>query len=274
MGGHHPAARIRGTRLPRGAVRYRGTRARRALSRRSALPARAIRRRRTRARKGHRRTLALGLLALIQIESQRYDEARSVVREGVELLYRSRSETHADSGVLLIASALVDLEREERESARTALERATALLPAAKPVSWLVILLGIWTGRVAVALDDVDRAELLLGRAHRELALFPDSGMLGTWLAREQRALEAARGGASSLAEPLTEAELRVLQLVPTHLTAEEIGRSLCISRNTVKTHLRVIYSKLSVSTRGAAVARAQAIGLLDPRTAHTERHL
>ena len=61
----------------------------------------------------------------------------------------------------------------------------------------------------------------------------------------------------------LTEAELRVLRLTPTHLTLEEIGHRLCLSRNTVKTHLKGIYAKLNVASRGEAVARAQALGLL-----------
>ena len=33
---------------------------------------------------------------------------------------------------------------------------------------------------------------------------------------------------------------------------------------NTVKTHMRVLYRKLGVSSRGAAVERAAALGLLD----------
>ena len=82
-------------------------------------------------------------------------------------------------------------------------------------------------------------------------------------LSSEERALDAAREEASGLFEPLTDAELRVLELAPTHLTLEQIGRDRCISRNTVKSHLKAIYTKLDVSTRGDAVTRAQALGLL-----------
>ena len=120
----------------------------------------------------------------------------------------------------------------------------------------------------ALALGDLETTEALLVQARRELAHYPDAGMLPHQLAREERALEAARGGAGVLTEPLTEAEMRVLELAPTHLTLEEIGGNLCISRNTVKTHLKAIYSKLNVASRGEAVDRAQAVGLIGRHSA------
>jgi LuxR family maltose regulon positive regulatory protein len=82
-------------------------------------------------------------------------------------------------------------------------------------------------------------------------------------LSSEERAVSSAREHASTVCEPLTEAELRVLVLAPTHLTQEQIARDCCISRNTVKTHFKAIYGKLNVSSRADAVTRAQAIGLL-----------
>jgi DNA-binding CsgD family transcriptional regulator len=60
---------------------------------------------------------------------------------------------------------------------------------------------------------------------------------------------------------PLTEAELRVLELAPTHLTLEPIGQDRCSSRYTVKIHLKMIYGKLNVTSLGDAVARARRSG-------------
>ena len=74
-----------------------------------------------------------------------------------------------------------------------------------------------------------------------------------------------ARGGGAVLGQPLTAAELRVLELLPTHLSPAEIGEALHISRNTVKGHLKAIYRKLEVSGRSDAVERARRLGLLDP---------
>jgi LuxR family maltose regulon positive regulatory protein len=166
-------------------------------------------------------------------------------------------------GACLAVAACLCLRDSHRDSAREYLDSAVALLSTARATPWWYILLAILCARVSLGLGQTQQAQRLVLEAERELARYPDSGMLSHWLAREQRALEAAWGGVGILGEPLTEAELRVLELAPTYLTLEEIGRCLCISRNTVKTHLKVIYSKLNVSSRGEAVERAQAMGLL-----------
>lgn len=65
------------------------------------------------------------------------------------------------------------------------------------------------------------------------------------------------------LLDALTERELDVLRLLPTHLSSTEIAERLTVSPNTVRTHIKNIYSKLDVHSRDAAVCRAQALGLL-----------
>jgi LuxR family maltose regulon positive regulatory protein len=81
--------------------------------------------------------------------------------------------------------------------------------------------------------------------------------------ALEVRAAQAATPGSTRMiAEPLTTAEQRVLQLLPTS-TYAQIANSLCISRNTVKTHIRSIYQKLGVTSRSEAVERAVDVHLL-----------
>ena len=64
--------------------------------------------------------------------------------------------------------------------------------------------------------------------------------------------------GASSL----TAAELRLLPLLSTHLSYQEIGERLYISKNTVKTQAYSAYRKLGVSSRSEAVIRARELGL------------
>ena len=53
----------------------------------------------------------------------------------------------------------------------------------------------------------------------------------------------------------------------PTNLTAPEIARELYVSRNTVKAHMRSLYTKLGAHRRAEAVARARDLGLLAPST-------
>jgi LuxR family maltose regulon positive regulatory protein len=60
----------------------------------------------------------------------------------------------------------------------------------------------------------------------------------------------------------LTTAELRVLRLLSTHLSLGEIGRTLFVSRNTIKSQVISIYRKLGVSGRSQAVELAKAYGL------------
>ena len=61
----------------------------------------------------------------------------------------------------------------------------------------------------------------------------------------------------------LSGAERRVLRHLPTNLTAREIADELCVSVNTVKTHMRHIYAKFDAHGRREAVERARSLGLL-----------
>ncbi|MET0910104.1 MAG: LuxR C-terminal-related transcriptional regulator, partial [Ilumatobacteraceae bacterium] len=61
----------------------------------------------------------------------------------------------------------------------------------------------------------------------------------------------------------LTNAELRVLQLLPTHLSMEEISEHLFVSRNTIKSHTIAIYRKFGVSGRGETITRMYELGLV-----------
>jgi LuxR family maltose regulon positive regulatory protein len=66
-----------------------------------------------------------------------------------------------------------------------------------------------------------------------------------------------------SAAVALTDRELEVLRHLGDMLSTQEIGSAMFISVNTVRTHVRHILDKLSVTRRNEAVRRARAIGLL-----------
>jgi LuxR family maltose regulon positive regulatory protein len=65
------------------------------------------------------------------------------------------------------------------------------------------------------------------------------------------------------LADPLSERETQVLRLLDSDLTGPEIARALFVSHNTFRTHTRHIFAKLQVTTRRAAVLRADELRLL-----------
>ena len=77
------------------------------------------------------------------------------------------------------------------------------------------------------------------------------------------RRLRPTRSEPGRLPDPLTEAEIRVLERLSQRLTYSDMAASLHLSLNTVKTHLRHTYMKLGVTSRSAAVRRATSLGLI-----------
>ena len=66
-----------------------------------------------------------------------------------------------------------------------------------------------------------------------------------------------------TLIELLSDRELDVLRLLADGQTNQEMAQALCVSVNTVKTHLRNIYGKLGVHNRRETVAKAKELDLL-----------
>ncbi len=63
--------------------------------------------------------------------------------------------------------------------------------------------------------------------------------------------------------EPLSDRELEMLGWLNTDLSTPEIAAELVVSVNTVRTHIKRIYSKLDAHSRYEAVERAKELGLL-----------
>ena len=67
----------------------------------------------------------------------------------------------------------------------------------------------------------------------------------------------------AELPESLSERELEVLRLLNSRLSVPEIAEELMVSPSTVRTHVRVIYSKLGVHGRLEAIQRARELELI-----------
>jgi len=65
------------------------------------------------------------------------------------------------------------------------------------------------------------------------------------------------------LLEPLSEREMDVLRLLATSLSTPEIADELFVTPNTVRSHVKSIYSKLDAHNRMQAIQRAEELGLL-----------
>jgi DNA-binding NarL/FixJ family response regulator len=120
------------------------------------------------------------------------------------------------------------------------------------------VLSAIEAGATGYLLKDAPRAELL--RAVRAAAR--GEAVLSPSVAT--RLIDRVR---SPDADPLSQRELEVLELVAGGSTNREAAARLFVSEATVKTHLLHIYAKLGVSDRTAAVAAAFNRGLLTPNT-------
>jgi LuxR family transcriptional regulator, maltose regulon positive regulatory protein len=94
---------------------------------------------------------------------------------------------------------------------------------------------------------------------------YPRSQALSALVAArlEDRKLSVSGKRGNGLPEPLTEAEVRVLEKLSGRLTYVEMASELHLSLNTIKTHLRHTYMKLGVTSRASAVKRAAALGLI-----------
>lgn len=68
----------------------------------------------------------------------------------------------------------------------------------------------------------------------------------------------------SGFEEKLTDAEVKVLQLLGEDLTRKEIAAALFISEKTVANHMSVILRKLNVRSRIGAVLKGVELGLID----------
>lgn len=117
-----------------------------------------------------------------------------------------------------------------------------------------------------ISLDELEGdASRTIGDNIEALSRLRDS--LGSVIGDLDALLEASRARAlpADVAghEVISAAQARVLQLLPSGATRREIARTLFLSENTVKTHLRGIYRALDVTDRGAAIAVARRRDLL-----------
>ena len=124
---------------------------------------------------------------------------------------------------------------------------------------------------------DALRVALELGRPGRVVRLFVESGGYVAELLQERmhggvvdaytaslvKALQQEAAPISALPDPLTEREQEVLALIAAGFSNREIGEQLVVSQNTVRTHIKNLYSKLAVDSRTRAIHRARELRLI-----------
>ncbi|HSP36483.1 MAG TPA: AAA family ATPase [Frankiaceae bacterium] len=203
-------------------------------------------------------------LAALAVVEGRWEDAAELTDGAVLLL--------ADGGVgdgplvspVHCVQAMVLAKAGRTDQARQLARRCVRTLAMiSEPTAWLATQTRYLLGRAYLLTGDSGAARVLFSEAQTHLRGIPDASWLrealqDAWAAVEKFPLATGVGPSA-----LTSAEMRVLQLLPTHLSSEQIGRRLLLSRNTVKTQAIAVYRKLGVGSRSDAVERARALGMV-----------
>ena len=200
------------------------------------------------------------------VDEHDWPTAASCADDARELIDSAGLENSVTSLPAYIASALVALHRGNVQAARIDGAVALRLYRRPSPIafSWLAAQMAIRLGRLLLAFDDLAGAQRKATEAGRYLPLLGPAGVLAEQRRQLVAELDRVRRKSASDGIALTAAELRILPLLPTHLSLGGDGRQLVLSRNTVKTQVAAIYRKLDATSRTEAVQRASDLGLLD----------
>jgi LuxR family maltose regulon positive regulatory protein len=199
---------------------------------------------------------------LVAADREDWKTAHRMVERAVGIVERNHFDGYWTSALVFACAARAAAHRGDLHAARAHVRRAAALRPLltyALPVVSAQSLLEM--ARAYLALVDPSGARAALQQFRQIQQQRPQLGELSAVadeLGDRMSDITASRAtGASSL----TTAELRLLPLLPTHLTFPEIGAHLHVSRHTVKSQAMSVYRKLGVSSRSEAVSRMTELG-------------
>jgi LuxR family maltose regulon positive regulatory protein len=206
--------------------------------------------------------LALAERAALADESGDAATAARLIDGARALLVEADLGAYPHAAMVYALAGTIAAREGRRSAAARDLAAADRLLPRiGRALPWLGIQVRVTSARGRLALGDWDDAAELVAQARTLISRFPDAPRLGRDLDALTRALTELATGAGG--RGLTPAEMRLLPLLPTRATFEEIGEKLHVSRNTVKTHAVSVYRKLGATSRSEAVERARSLGLL-----------
>ncbi len=203
------------------------------------------------------------ILARVLIAQGRNDQARHLLQNALHLLKRllhdAEIKARMNSAIeILVLHALASQALGDSMEALTALKRA--------------VVLGESEGYIRIFLDE---GEAMLHLLSRLLATgYGASAYIQTLLAAGEKHMhepaaalfkskEPHSRSSQPLLDPLSERELEVLYLVANGDPNCKIAEQLFVAVSTVKRHVSNIFSKLGVTNRTQAVARAREFGLL-----------
>ncbi len=210
--------------------------------------------------------IALGRLALIAADRGDWRGCGAKVEAAFEVVRTNGLEEYWICSSAHVARGRLFRHDRRPTEAGAELERAVSLARrGAGLVEWSYALTTL--AELRCELGDRRAARELVLEARELLSRAPEPGTLALRLVGKLestlRLVVDLSGARPVVTDELTAREQTVLGLLPTGLSTREIADELGISRDTVKTHTKRIYRKLSVSSRRSAVARGRELGLL-----------
>jgi LuxR family maltose regulon positive regulatory protein len=208
---------------------------------------------------------ALAIRAAIALDREDEGSAAALVAGAVERMRAGGLDDHPWAALTHIVNGTLLGRRGDLSSAAEEVERGVVLGERLR--AWQLIACGLLAlAEVRHRQRQPTEARRLLTRVRELLASLPDPGDGFDRLERTEKVLRLRASRERAAAAPyweLSPRELDVLRLLPSELSQREIAAELYVSFNTLRTHTRVIFSKLGVASRGEAVARARELGLL-----------
>lgn len=209
---------------------------------------------------------ARGQLALIAADCGDWRACAREIEAGFDLVRARGLDEYWQCSLLHVARGRSLRHDRRLSAARSEMERAAAL--ARRGIG--IVELAYMLVTLADLLKDVgerrEARELVL-EARELVSSAPEPGTLVPRLVAQAegtlRMVMSRSGAGLVVTDELTAREDAVLRLLPSGLSAREIGSELGISLDTVKTHTKSIYRKLGASSRRDAVARARELELL-----------
>jgi LuxR family transcriptional regulator, maltose regulon positive regulatory protein len=210
------------------------------------------------------RALCLARQALLALDEGDWDLLSSLAARAIDVVRQHELAETATMVPVIVVSALALAHEGRRQEAEAAARRAARLLSYLEArLPWLTYEAKVLLGKVQLLLGDSAAARNMLAEAQSVATRTFESRHLKRMLDEEWSIAAASPLSTTLGPSALTTAELRVLQLLQTHLSFQEIGNTLFLSRNTVKTQAIAAYRKLGVRSRSEAVETGRQLGLL-----------
>lgn len=162
----------------------------------------------------------------------------------------------------LIKLHLLDATLQHRKGQRNAAHRSLRkALQLAEPGGYVRVMLDEGPDVINLLQEEHDALQITVGSG--ETRLGPSRAYLELLLNAAGRSPGASSSGGQRPLEALTDREKEILVFLANGVSNKEMAGRIFVSENTIKFHLKNIYSKLAVSSRVQAITAGRQLGLI-----------